>query len=183
MIFFNNYSHNFRLIAMIAYKIFSFVSANLGWEFVPSFFFCRKCSCPHRLHVARRHIGMWLGLLSNNVLGRAMKYGHIKLMVCTCVWCVLDISMIHVWHAVLYVLFKKYYFLARTHIRHNWIWLRHCSDAHWIRLDTARIWSEHNLVLFFSIIWWIKNEFKGPKIQVYLGILFEMSIKIVPYIF
>ena len=48
--------------------------------------------------------------------------------------CALDTSTTCVRHAILPVLFKKYYLLARTRVGHDWTRL------------------EHNLVLFFSII-------------------------------
>ena len=98
-------------------------------------------------------------------------------------WRALDTSTTRVQHAVLCILFKKYYFLVQTRVEHNRIWLEHASTQLKYGLDMAWIRLEYNLILFFPIIWWIKKEFKGPKTQVHLGILFEVSTEIVSHSF
>ena len=51
----------------------------------------------------------------------------------------------HVWHTVLRIPFKKYYFSAQT------------------QLDNARIWPEYNLVLFFQLFDGLKINSKIKK--------------------
>ena len=93
-------------------------------------------------------------------INRSMKHRHTKLMVCpTQVGhrCALNTSTTRVRHAVLRVLFKKYYLSTWTRVGHNRIWLGHGSDVCRTRLDTAWIRLEHNLLLFFFQL------FDGPK--------------------
>ena len=47
----------------------------------------------------------------------------------------------------------------------SWTRLRHTSDMAQTRVRCGWTRLEHDLVLFFPIIWWIKQEFKGPKTQ------------------
>ena len=58
--------------------------------------------------------------------------------------------------------------------------LGHSSDMIGHDSDTTR--TQPN-TFFFSIIGWTKKEFKGPKTQFHLGILFEVSTEIIPHIF
>ena len=60
----------------------------------------------------------------------------------------LDTSMTRVQHTVLLVPFKKYYLLARIHIGHNKIWLRHGSNTTGHDSDTTRTQPS----TFFAII-------------------------------
>ena len=87
----------------------------------------------------------------------------------------LDPSTTHVRHAVLCVSFKKYYFSAQTRVRHG-------LDTRWTQVDMTHIRLEHNLVLFSNYLM-DKKRIQRSKNQIYLGILFEVSIEIVPHIF
>ena len=83
-----------------------------------------------------------------------MKHGHTKLMVCSTQMGhqrALDTNTTRVWHAVLCVLFKKYYFSTRTR-------LEYVSDTTGHSSNTARTQPS----TFFPIIWWTKR-IQRPK--------------------
>ena len=121
-----------------------------------------------------------------------MKHGHTKLVVCLRVRHKWDTDTR--WTSVRHVSDTRSYV---SHLKNIIFRLRHASDttkyasdtrrhdldARRTRLDTAHIWPEYNLILFFPIIWWTKKEFKDQKTQVHLEILFELSIEIVSHIF
>ena len=122
----------------------------------------------------------------------AMKYGHTKLIVCPHVWHKWDTNAR--WTPVRHVSDMRSYM---SHLK-NIIFRLGCasnmtgysSDTRWTRLRRMSDITEHGSdmarvrpSIFFPIIWWTKKKFKGPKTQIYLGILFEVSIKIVPHIF
>ena len=110
-----------------------------------------------------------------------MKHGHIKLMVCPHVQ--------HKWDTDARWTLVRHMSDTRSYVSYlkNIIFrFENVSNTIEYSLDTCRTWlgrASDKASTFFSIIWWTEKKFKGPKIQVYLKILFEVSTEIVPHIF
>ena len=103
-----------------------------------------------------------------------MKHGHTKLMVVR----MSDISEIptcvgHHYNTcptrgLTCLILKILFFDSDTHrTQLNMARTRagHSLDAHWIRLDTARIRPKHNLVLFFQLFDGPKKNLKAQKLK------------------